>query len=34
MTHCQQNLISVAEKLENAALWVAMGLYLVLHRIL
>jgi hypothetical protein len=29
----QQNLIFAAEKLENAALWVTMGLYLVLHSI-
>jgi len=29
----QQNLISVAEKLENAALWVAMVLYALLHNI-
>ena len=28
----QQNLIFAAEKLQNATLWVAMGLYLVLHR--
>ena len=30
----QQNRIFVAEKLENAALWVAMGLYVMLHSIL